>query len=461
MISKAVKKQPLALSDWGILVALSKVDHVPQSQRSPSEATVLSTAVRAHFQSIVELDSGAVVGYEALARGPVGTAMKRPDQLFAEARRVGRLRELDRTCRAAALSQAMTAGLRHPHTLFVNVEPETLDEGPLASEELTSRLPFRVVVELTERALTARPAALLDTVSRVRAAGWGIALDDVGADPASLALLPLLQPDVIKLDLRLIQGRPDADIAAVMNAVSAEAERSGATILAEGIETAAHLQTARAFGATLGQGWYFSRAEPLSEPATFRGSRPVPLRSATLPADSGKTRSPYEAVAAHRQTRAAVKSLLIEASKQLEQQAIASGESALVLSTFQEERFFTAATKVRYARLAESAAFVGVLAEGMSGSPLAGVHGAELEKDDPVIGEWDIAVLGPHFAACLVARDLGDDGPDALRRFEFAMSHDRDLVVAVAAGLMKRIQAQLPAAPRALAPPSPRDPAQL
>jgi EAL domain-containing protein (putative c-di-GMP-specific phosphodiesterase class I) len=347
--------------------------------------------------------------------------------------------------------------LLSPYTLFVNVEPETLDGDPLAAPELLADLPFRVVVELTERELTSRPAELLQTVDRVRQAGWGIALDDVGADPASLALLPLLAPDVIKLDLRLVQDRPDAEIAAVMHAVSAEAERSGAIILAEGIETAAHLQTARAFGATLGQGWYFGRAGLLGEHARFRGN-PIALRPVPNPAgrDLPVLQSPYELVAARRTPRSAVKSLLIEASKQLEQQAISSGESALVLAAFQDARFFTPATQARYARLAERAAFVGVLAQGMSVVPLPGVRGAVLQDGDPVIGEWDIAVLGPHFAACLVARDLGDDGPDAQRRFEFAVSHNRDLVVAVADGLMKRIQSRAPAAPRELAPPEPR-----
>jgi EAL domain-containing protein (putative c-di-GMP-specific phosphodiesterase class I)/DICT domain-containing protein len=442
-----------------LLVPLSKASLAPRSLLSQFESTILAASVRAHFQSIVELDTGAVVGYEALARGPEGTPLERPDQLFAEARRVGRLRELDIACRTAALIEAKRAGLRRPHTLFVNVEPEALDGGPFAAPQLIAQLPFRVVVELTERALTARPAQLLRTISRVREAGWGIALDDVGADPASLALLPLVAPDVIKLDLRLIQDRPDADIAAVMHAVSAEAERSATLILAEGIETAAHLQTARAFGATLGQGWYFSRPGPLDEAPPFRGS-PITLRSVPVSTpDAARSQSPYEVVSARREVRSAVKPLLIEASKQLEQQALLSGESTLVLSTFQEERFFTAATKVRYERLAQRAAFVGVLAQGMSTTPLPGVHGAVLDPSDPVLGEWDIAVLGPHFAACLVARDLGDDGPDSQRRFEFAVSHDRELVVAVANGLMTRIHPAAPAAPRELAPPAPRGPA--
>ena len=94
-----------------------------------------------------------------------------------------------------------------------------------------------VVLEITERALAARPAELLRTVERVRELGWGVALDDVGADSMSLAFMPLLRPDVVKLDLRLVQERPGPAIAEIMNAVNAYAERTGALVLAEGIET--------------------------------------------------------------------------------------------------------------------------------------------------------------------------------------------------------------------------------
>jgi diguanylate cyclase (GGDEF)-like protein/PAS domain S-box-containing protein len=60
-----------------------------------------------------------------------------------------------------------------------------------------------------------------------------------------------------------------------------------------------------------------------------------------------------------------------------------------------------------------------------------------------VCGEWDIVVLGPHFAAALVARDLGDTGPERSRRFEYAITHDRDLVIAAADSLMARIHPRL------------------
>ncbi len=125
---------------------------------------------------------------------------------------------------------------------------------------------------MTERAVAARPAELLTTVARVRELGWGFALDDVGADSASLAFMPFLLPDVIKLDLDLVQGVPTRATAEVMHAVNAHAERSGAWVLAEGIETEAHLTAARALGATLGQGWMYGKPATEPVPTTQRGS---------------------------------------------------------------------------------------------------------------------------------------------------------------------------------------------
>ncbi len=319
-----------------------------------------------------------------------------------------------------------------PWILFVNCEPEVWEAGSV----LTDAAPWvRVVVELTERALTARPAELLHSIERVRQRGWGIALDDVGADPASLALIPLVRPDVIKLDLRLAQLAPTVGVAAVVTAVAAEAERSGALVLAEGIETAEHLLAARACGATLGQGWYFGRPAPL----------PVPLKAPTatlqLPTrpSARSNDSAFAVVAARRPVQCGPKDLLIQMSKHLERQALASGESGVVISTFQDAGFFTPATRARYQELAERLTFVAALGAAMTGEPAPGVRGGVLMPGDPLLGEWDIAVLGPHFAGALVARDLGDTGPDRSRRFEVAITHDRSLVVDVATTLMSRI----------------------
>ncbi len=409
------------------------------------------------YQPVVDLVTGEVVAFEALARGPRGTTLERPDALFAAAADAGRTAELDRLCREVALEGARGV-LTAPWSLFLNVEPVAapLDghrehrehPGPRACRDATTRRAGdpRVVVEITERNLTARPAELLRMVAGFRDRGWGIALDDVGADPGSLALLPLLRPDVIKLDLRLVQGRPTPQIAEIASAVSAAAERSGAVVLAEGIETPQHAAIARSLGATLGQGWLLGRPGPLPAVLPPPPSRGVAI-GAVAPGDPAA--SPFARVAAHREVRSATKRLLVAMSKHLEAQALASPAEAVVLAAFQEARHFTPATTLRYRRLAEHVVFVGALGEGMAAEPVAGVRGAHLHADDPVRGEWDIAVVGPHFAVALVARDLGDGGPEPDRRFEYVLTHDRELVVGLAGDLMARM---LPAGTRAAGP---------
>ncbi|MGY1689813.1 diguanylate cyclase domain-containing protein [Geodermatophilus sp. SYSU D01105] len=80
------------------------------------------------------------------------------------------------------------------------------------------------------------------------------------------------------------------------------------------------------------------------------------------------------------------------------------------------------------------------------GAPPPGRGAPPLDPADPVRGEWDVAVLGPHFAAALLARDLGDDGPDEERRFAYALTYDRDTVTRAGAALLARV-APRPGAP--------------
>ncbi len=138
-------------------------------------------------------------------------------------------------------------------------------------------------------------------------------------------------------------------------------------------------------------------------------------------------------------TRLADKRLLVAVSLFLERQARRLGGSGLILSAFQSADHFTALTRSRYAALASEAALVVALGVGMEPEPGPGVRGAALEPGDVLTGEWSVAVLGPHFAAALVAVDLGDKGPEMERRFEFALTYDRDLVTDAAAALMRRV----------------------
>jgi EAL domain-containing protein (putative c-di-GMP-specific phosphodiesterase class I) len=395
-----------------------------------------SRDVRSVYQPVVDLASGDVVAYEALARGPAGSALERPDALFDAARRAGLTAALDEVCVGAAIAGALEAGLRRSAALFINVEPAALSRLPsegLSDQLDQARAGLDVVVEVTERALVADPAALLRAVAGFRSLGWGIALDDVGAETASLALMPFLAPDVIKLDLRLVQDRPDAEIATIVGAVAAQAERTGARVLAEGIETERHLQTALGMGATLAQGWLLGRPGPL---------RIDPSRCERLPLREAPTApkpSTMAAARAARPVRRATKPLLMEMSRHLERQALLQGEAVVVLGAFQTADRFTPATSQRYAELARTGALVAAVGIEMPDEPAPGVRGATLTVDDPLVAEWSVAVVGPHFAAALVAVDLGDTGADTDRRFDHVLTYDREVVLDVATVLLSRI----------------------
>lgn len=395
-------------------------------------------AVRAVFQPLVDLTSGEVVGFEALARGPRGSAWERPDVLFAAARERGRLGELDWVCRAAAYAGALRARLAPGLALFVNSEAEAFGSpcpGDLQALVEQAEGSLQVVTEMTERALTRDPAGLLAAAAGARAVGWGVAMDDVGAEPASLALMPFVHPDVIKLDMGLVQAPAGAAAAATAGAVMAQAERTGARVLAEGIETDEHRQRALSLGASVGQGWLFGRPGPLPT-VTRRPTRPVAL----LAPDPLPALTPFQLVAGRAALQVATKALLLPLSRHLERRALDDGEPPIVLATFQDAGHFTPATAARYASLCNRSALVAVLAADMLATPAGRVRGAALAGTDPLGTEWDVVVVGPHYAAALLSRDLGDtDVEDADRRFEFTVTHDRALVLQAARALLLRV----------------------
>jgi EAL domain-containing protein (putative c-di-GMP-specific phosphodiesterase class I) len=247
------------------------------------------------------------------------------------------LAELDELCRRTALRSAIDAGMFAPTTVFVNVEPEVLESARLEElVHLAAQAPgdIRVVLEITERAMSARPAELLATAQRLRAAGWRLALDDVGADDMSLAFMPLLRPDIVKLDLRLVQRRPGPAVAEIMNAVNAYAERTGAVLLAEGIEDEEHLAIARALGARLGQGWLFGRPEAMA-------GAPVASAAVALPTvqhDRATPASPFACLPPDVPLRTSTKPLLIELSKFLEREAMRLGSTCMVVAALRPGR---------------------------------------------------------------------------------------------------------------------------
>ena len=383
------------------------------------------------FQPVVDLETGALFGYEALARGPAGTPFEAPTPMFDCAREEGRLAELDTACQRAAIAGAQALGVQAPLTLFVNAEPDMAGFGPLP--RLAPGL--RAVVELTERTLTHRLAELLPAVQRARAEGWGIALDDVGADTRSLALMPLLRPDVIKLDLSLVQEQPTPEIAAIAGAVGAQAERTGATVLAEGIETAEQAQYARALGATLGQGYFFGRPSRKLHDGRVTPV-PLPIFTSSLP---HPWRTPFDLASARRPVRHGTMPLLASIIDELERQAARGHRTSLLISSFPSDDGSTARIDTVYNELAAELAYVAALGVELPERLAPGLRGVSIRDDDPLRGTWNVVVIGAHFASMLAAREHGHPVHGEDQPYDFVFTYDRDTIVECAQALMLRI----------------------
>lgn len=222
-------------------------------------------AVDMAYQPIVDLRQGAVFGYEALAR-PDGADGGGPEALLRYARSVEATLRFDRICRRSAYRGARSAALGAGLALFMNVEPGVpaapCPVGPDACCGDNDR--FRIVMEFTERQIEGSAARMREAARHFRAHGHMVALDDIGSDIRGQgSVLWLIRPEIVKLDRSVVQAPTTPHARAVAGLVSDYAGRTGAVVVAEGIESGLHLATARALGAHLGQGWLLGRPGPL------------------------------------------------------------------------------------------------------------------------------------------------------------------------------------------------------
>ncbi len=223
--------------------------------RQSVEAILSEARFAVRCQPIVRLDTGAVVGAEALTRFP---STHRPaDAWFDDAQRVGLGTELQLAVveRAVALVGLLPAGA----FLTFNVGPDVL-AGPELLDLLDLVDPERVIIELTEHIRIDDYERLLDNLSRVRERGARLAVDDTGAGFSSLGHILHLRPELIKLDCQFTRGI-DTDPArrSLAHALVTFARDIGAEVVSEGIETAAELDTVRELGIPYGQGYFLNR----------------------------------------------------------------------------------------------------------------------------------------------------------------------------------------------------------
>jgi diguanylate cyclase (GGDEF)-like protein len=209
------------------------------------------------FQPVVDLASGHLVGYEALARFK-GSAGRSPQTWFAQAHGCGLGAELN----AAAISAAlMPVGRPLDTHLALNVSPSVLTSEPVA-EALPADLQG-VVIEITEHEFVPDDETLAGAVAELRERGARIAIDDAGAGYSGLKQMMRVAPDIVKLDGDLIK-RIHADPArmALVESFVRFARRIGATVCAEGIESLDDLAVVSDLDVQWGQGYALGRPEP-------------------------------------------------------------------------------------------------------------------------------------------------------------------------------------------------------
>ena len=221
--------------------------------------------VQPFFQPIVELGTQQRIGYEVLTRSQL-IGLETPDKMFRVAAQQTKEAALSRVCRVEGMKASDQ--LDSDMAFYLNTHPAELNTPDLF-DSLQLLREFHpeanIVLEVHESGVTSVDY-LKQLQSVLRELNMGLAYDDFGAGQARLAELIEVPPDVLKFDVKLVQGLPTASearrstVAGLIKIVS----DLGVRTLAEGIETAEEAEICGELGFELAQGYLFGKGEPVS-----------------------------------------------------------------------------------------------------------------------------------------------------------------------------------------------------
>lgn len=246
------------------LRAKMRLDLSQLSMSSEFNAILHERKARALFQPIADFTTGTILAWEALARGPEGSAFLSPSVLFDFAEQSGKLFALERLCREQAIRSlgAIASGQK----LFLNIHPKTMADPEFTHGRTLELLeevglaPENIVFEITERHSINEFALFHRTLDHYRSQGFLVAVDDAGAGYSGLTSVAQIRPEFIKIDMSLIQGiDKDPVKRALIETFVAFADKIGSKIIAEGIESQAQAACLIDIGVHYGQGYYLAR----------------------------------------------------------------------------------------------------------------------------------------------------------------------------------------------------------
>jgi diguanylate cyclase (GGDEF)-like protein/PAS domain S-box-containing protein len=231
--------------------------------------------LRTFFQPIVDLNTGAIRGLEALARWPAGELDIPPAQFIPVAEESGLIGELGRlvlrdACRT--LSEWRTQGLVSPEvTVSVNVSVRQLMDSGLVDHVRTALADSglraeNLVLEITESTLIDNPQVVSTVLQELLAIGVTVELDDFGTGYSSLTVLHDFPGHTLKIDRAFVDtmiDRPESET--IVRSIVSLAHSLGLRVTAEGIEDTDQLNALTALGCEYGQGYHFSRPLPAAD----------------------------------------------------------------------------------------------------------------------------------------------------------------------------------------------------
>lgn len=219
------------------------------------------------FQPIISLSDASVIGYEALSRGPRGTALERPDHLFDAAKKMNKLWDLELLCRMAALERAKY--MPPDKMLFINVDPKIIHDVRFQkglTREILNKYhidPTNIIFEITEKTSIDDYRSFRRILDNYTSQGYKIAIDDTGSGYSGLRMLAETRPQYIKIDMQLVRDIDKDNLKqALIRAFYDFAVSTNMKIIAEGIETVSELYTLIDIGIHYGQGFLLQKPMP-------------------------------------------------------------------------------------------------------------------------------------------------------------------------------------------------------
>jgi diguanylate cyclase (GGDEF)-like protein/PAS domain S-box-containing protein len=238
-----------------------------------------------YYQPIVNLDDGAVFGFEALARWHhPAKGLVLPDLFIPVAEETGLIGAIGEWMLTEACRQAREWQSKHPRWsklgISVNVSGRQLSHGGLASEvERALRVsgldPACLTLEITESALMHNLATGASVIQRLHAMSVGLHLDDFGTGYSSLAYLHNFPVHALKVDQSFV-SRLDGSSqqSAIVKAIVSLAQNLGMEVVAEGVETREQADALRALSCRRGQGFLFARPLPAEKAERLLAGEP-------------------------------------------------------------------------------------------------------------------------------------------------------------------------------------------